>query len=81
MLGDLIILVDSLSISLGMVLSITLKAGVKLSGWLWGAVAQWPGHLQPKREVLSSIPSGCPGFFSFIWLTNVDGMKDLWYVL
>ena len=38
MLGDLIILVDSLSISLGMWLSITLKAGVKLPEWLWGAV-------------------------------------------
>ena len=23
-------------------------------------------------------PSGCPGFFSSSWLTNVDGMKDLW---
>ena len=33
MLGDLIILVDSLSISLGTGLSITLKVGVKLPGW------------------------------------------------
>ena len=45
MLGDLIILVDSLSISLGIGLFITLKAGMKLLGWLWGAVAQWPEHL------------------------------------
>ena len=37
MLGDLIIPVDSLSISLGVGLSITLKTGVKLPGWLWGA--------------------------------------------
>ena len=37
MFGDLIIPVDSLSISLGMGLSITLKAGVKLPGWLWGS--------------------------------------------
>ena len=79
MLGDVIIPVDSLSISLGMGLSITLKAGVKLPGWLWGAVAQWPEHLQLKLEVLGSIPGGCPGiFFSSSWLTNVDGMKDLW---
>ena len=51
MLDDLIILVDSLSISLGMRLSITLKVGVKLPGWLWGAIAQWPEHLQLKQEV------------------------------
>ena len=42
--GDLIIPVDSLSISFGMGLSITLKAGVKLPGWLWGAIAQWSEH-------------------------------------
>ena len=46
-------------------LSITLKAGVKLPGWLWGAIAQWPEDLQLKREILGSIPSGCPGFFLF----------------
>ena len=65
MLGDLIIPVDFLSISLGMGLSITLKAAVKLPGWLqlWGAVAQWPEHLQLKQEVLGSIPGGRPGFF------------------
>ena len=52
--------------SLGMGLSITLKAGVKLPGWLsqWAAVAQWPEHLQLKWEVLGLIPGGCPGFFS-----------------
>ena len=57
MLGDLhvIIPVDSLSISLGMGLSITLKAGVNDSRWL-----PWV-------------------FFSSSWLTNIDGMKDLWY--
>ena len=64
-LGDLIIPVDSLIISWGMGLSITLKARVKLPGWLWGAVAQCPGHLQLKQEVLGSIPGGCPGFFLF----------------
>ena len=41
----LIIPVDSLSIILGMKLSITLKAEVKLPGWLWGAIAQWSEHL------------------------------------
>ena len=41
MLGDLTIPVDSLSISFGMGLSITLKVGVKLPGWLQGAVGQW----------------------------------------
>ena len=40
-LGDLIIPADSLSTSLGIGLSITLKAGVELLRWLWGAVAQW----------------------------------------
>ena len=79
MLGDLIIPVDSLSISLGMGLSITLKGGVKLPGWLWGAVAQWPEYLQLEREVLGLIPSGCPillFFFSSSWLTNVDGCSE-----
>ena len=48
-------------------LSITLKAGVKLSGWLWGAVAQWPEHLQAAAKAggLGLIPGGCPGFFLF----------------
>ena len=27
---------------------------------------------------LGSIPGGYSGFFSSSWLTNVDGMKDLW---
>ena len=59
MLGDLIIPVDSLSISLGMELTITLK--VKLPEWLWGAIAQWSEHLQLKQEALDSIPGGCLG--------------------
>ena len=47
--------------------------------WLWGAVAQWSEHLQLKQEALGSIPGGYPGFFfTSSWLTNVDGMKDLW---
>ena len=65
MLGDLITLVDSLSIGLVMGLSITLKAEVKLPGWLWGAIAQWSEHLQLKQEALGSIRSGCPIFFLF----------------
>ena len=80
-LGDLIILVDSLSISLGMGLSVTPKAGVKLPGCLWGTVAQWPEHLQLKQEVLGSwvrFLVAALGFFSSSWLNNVDGMKDLW---
>ena len=77
MLDDLIILVDSLSISLGMRLSITLKAGVRLPGRLWEAVAQSSEHLWLEQEVLGSIPGGCPGFFSSSWLTNVNGMKAL----
>ena len=81
MLRDLIIPVDSLSISLGMGLSITLKAGVKLPGWLWGAVVQWPEHLQLKLKVLGSIPRWPPWVFSLPagLLYSVDGMKDLWY--
>ena len=79
MLGDLIILVDSSSISLGMGLAITLKAGVKMPWWLWGAKAQWSQHLQLKQEALGSVPGGGTRFgFSFNWLTNIDGMKDLW---
>ena len=76
LLGDLIIPVDTLSISLGIGLSTTLKAGVKLPGWLWRAIAQWSEHLQLKQEALGSIPNGCLGFSSSSW---VDGMKDLWY--
>ena len=76
MLGDLIILADFLSISLGMGLSITFKAGELMLRWLWGAVAQWSEHLQLKQEALGSIPSSYPGFFLF-GLTNVDEMKDL----
>ena len=67
---------------------ITLKAGVKLPGCLWGAVSQWPEHLQLKQEILGSIPGDCPVFlfvclFVFLffssssWLANFDGMKDL----
>ena len=60
-------------------LSITLKVGVRMPGLLWGAVAQCPQHLWLKQEVLGSIPGGCYlVFFSSSWLTNVDGMKDLW---
>ena len=64
-LGDLIILADLLSTSLGIGLSITFKAGVELPRWLWGAVAQLSEHLQLKQEALGSIPGGHPGFFSF----------------
>ena len=45
MLGDLIVPVDSLSISLHMGLSIILEARVKLPGWLCRAVAQWSERL------------------------------------
>ena len=31
-----------------------------------------------KAGSLGLIPSGCFGFFFSSWLTNVDGMKDLW---
>ena len=62
-------------------LSITPKAGVKLPGYLWETVAQWPEHLQLKQEVLGSwvrFLVVALGFFSSSWLNNVDGMKDLW---
>ena len=77
-LGDLIILAESSSTSLGIGLSIALKAGVELFRWLWGAVAQWSEYLQLKQEALGSIPGGYPGFFSLPAgvVTNVDGMKD-----
>ena len=77
MLGDSIILVDSLCISLVTLLSITLIGGVELPEWLWGTAAQWSEHLQLKQEALDSIPGGCLVFPSSTWLTNVDRMKDL----
>ena len=49
---------------MGLSITGTLKAGVKLPGWLWGAIAQWPEHLQLKQEVLGSILGGLPGCFS-----------------
>ena len=66
MLGDLTIP----SVSLGIGLSITFTAGVELLRWLWGTVAQWSEHLQPKREALGLTPGSYPGFFFFTssWL-------------
>ena len=60
-LGDLIIPIDSLSISLGMGLSVTLKAGVEQLRWLWGAVAQQLEHLQ---LTLVRFPAAALGFSS-----------------
>ena len=73
-LCDLAIPADSWNISLGMGMSNTLKARVKLLRWLWWAVAQWSDSLQLKQEALGLIPSGCPGgsFFSSSWLTNIN---------
>ena len=65
MLGGLSTPADSLSISLGMGLSITLKAERGRLRWLWGAVAQWSEHLQLKHETLGSNPGSCPGFLLF----------------
>ena len=79
MLGGFITPADSSSTSLGIGLSIALKAERGIPDWPWGAVAQWSEHLQLKQEALGSIPSGCPGFFLFqLAYTNVNGMKDLW---
>ena len=63
MLGNLAILADWLSISLGIGLSVTFKTRVKLLRWLWGTVAQWLEHLQLK-QALGLIPDGYPKFFS-----------------
>ena len=52
---------DSLIISLGMGLSITVKVGRGMLRSLWGAVAQWSEHLQLKQEALGFL-------FSFSWL-------------
>ena len=54
-------------------LSITLKTGVKLLGWLWGAIAQWSKHLQLKQGPRVQFPFHW-GFSS----SHADGMKDLW---
>ena len=64
MLGDLIIPVDSLSISLGMGLSITLKARVEQLRWLWGAVAQQSEHLWLEQGTLVRFPAAALGFSS-----------------
>ena len=70
MLGDLIILIDSLSISLGMGLSITLKAGIEQLRWV---IAQQSEHLLvAEAGDPDSIPGSCLGFFFSGWLTNVD---------
>ena len=76
MFGDLIIPVDSLSISLGMGLSITLKVGVEQLRWLAvGGRSSAVRAPAAKAGDPGSIPGG---FFFSSWLTNVDGMKDLW---
>ena len=66
MLGDLVILADSLSISLGIGLSITFIAGELMLRGCGGTVAQWSEHLQLKQEALGSISGGYPGFFSLL---------------
>ena len=58
---------DSLIISLGIGLSITLKAGRGMLRWLWGAVVQWSEHLQLKQEALALISSGYPVLFFFLF--------------
>ena len=57
--------------SLGMGLSITLRAGRGILRWLWGAVAQWS---ELKQEALGLIPGGYPGVFLFqLAYTNANG--------
>ena len=73
MLGGLSIPADSLITSLGVGLSITLKAGRGMLRWLWGAVAQWSERLQLKQEALGSIPGSCPGFFRLILMQMDEG--------
>ena len=68
-IGGFITPADSSSTSLGIGLSIALKAERGIPDWLWGAVAQWSEHLQLKQEALGSIPSvAAQDFFSFSWL-------------
>ena len=75
--GGFITPADSSSTSLGIGLSIALKAERRIPDWLWGAVAQWSEYLQLKQEALGSIPSGCPGFFLFqLAYTNVNGRDE-----
>ena len=82
MLGGSINTVESLSISLGMGLSITLLAGVEQLRWLWGAVAQRSEHLQQKQEIWVQFPAAAFGICSpAVRFTNVDRMKDLWYFI
>ena len=72
----MIIPVDSLSISVGTGLSITLKAGVELPAWVAvGSRSSVVIALAAKQRVRFLMAAlGC---FSSSWLTNVDGMKDL----
>ena len=76
-LGDVSVPADFLSISLGMGLSIILKAGGGMLKWLQGAMAQWSEHLQLKQEALGSIPGDYPLQVQPAYRsTNTDGMKD-----
>ena len=65
---------------LGMWLSITLKAEVEQLRWLLGG----GGHSSVVRATMAKagdlgwIPGSCLVFFFSSWLTNVEGMKDLW---
>ena len=56
--GGLIILVDSLSVSLGMGMSITLQAGVKVLGWLCVGSSV-------VRAPAATLPAGGPSFNSW----------------
>ena len=64
MLGNLVIPVGFLSISLVMGLSITLKSYSEVAWVAVGTVAPWSACLQLKQEALCTIPGG--------------GMEDLW---
>ena len=70
----LIIPVDSLSISLGgyMGLSITLKPEVEQLRWLWGGGGPSSMVRAPEAKAgdLGSIPSSCLGFLFSSWPTN-----------
>ena len=81
--GVLCLVVYSLNISLSMGLSITLKAEVKLPGWLQKAVAQCSEQLHPsmqlKQEALGSNSSGCLEFFVVVVVVVVFFLFQLAY--
>ena len=66
MLGGFIIPADSSSTSLGIGLSIALKAERGIPDWLWGAVAQWVRAPAAQAGGPGFDPQWLPRIFSLL---------------